>query len=710
MKAMMFDKNAILILLCLTSAIQSGMFFQQCKLNKSVNGPGWWALWNIFIFCGSACALAEMNPSLQKMGILLESPLLLAGFLSLYIGLIRFYSNEISFKFILPLYISYLLGHFFFGLSPENNLIRILLFDLCAAVLSFQSLIYIIRQMNRKGNFEGKSNIIYLSFDIILFCTCFLLLFVGIPQGPIGITGSVLLLQAVGTLLINLLLTFSLINMTTQKMHTGISEIINHFEQIFNTTPDAVAISRLSDGLYVNCNPSFYRISGYSQGEVIGKTSLELNIWENHEDRLALAKTIKETGVHEGFETTFIRKDGTIINGFLSAKIIYLRGEPHLLTITRDITSRKSAEKALRENKEQLQLIINSALEAIVVLVNQRFVYFNKKMVEFSGYSDAELVNKDILDLVHPEDAPTLLENYKLRLSGGIAPERYAVRLVQKEGGIRWLELGGVKIEWQGNPATITFITDITEKKLAELEIIAGRDKLEKLNSEKDKFFSIIAHDLRSPFAGLLGLTEMIADGAEEFTLQELKNMGGQLHQTANKLYKLLKNLLEWSQMQRGMLEYQPQWLNLNQTIDESMETLQKRSEQKAIQIVSSIDKQIQVYADKNMLNSILLNLLSNAIKFTRRNGNILITGEKKSNRFVEIAVHDSGIGISKEDIDKLFRLDSKVRSQGTEGELSTGLGLLLCKEFVERHGGRIWVDSEIEKGSTFHFTLPVSD
>ncbi len=241
-------------------------------------------------------------------------------------------------------------------------------------------------------------------------------------------------------------------------------------------------------------------------------------------------------------------------------------------------------------------------------------------------------------------------------------------------------------------------------------ELIKNNVELEKSNNQKDKFFSIIAHDLRSPFQGFLSLTKIMAEDMGSYTALELTQAGKDMHKTASNLFNLLKNLLDWAQIQKGAMSFQPELFPLSDLIAENVQVLKKRSEQKGISIINNVSDYFQVYADEKMISSVLLNLLSNAIKFTNRNGSVTICAKKTIDQSVEISVCDSGVGIGKNLIDKLFKVGEKVRTLGTEGELSTGLGLLLCKEFVEKQGGRIWVESEEGKGSTLSFTLPINN
>ena len=235
-----------------------------------------------------------------------------------------------------------------------------------------------------------------------------------------------------------------------------------------------------------------------------------------------------------------------------------------------------------------------------------------------------------------------------------------------------------------------------------------SNEELIKANSQKDKFFSIIAHDLRSPFQGFLGITQSLAENVDNYTTQELANLFKTMHDTADNLFSLLKNLLEWAQMQKGSMSFQPKELILSELIAENVHILKSRSEQKGITIVNNVTDPLRVIADEKMLTSVILNLISNAVKFTKKTGTVTINTNKTEDSMIEISVNDTGLGMPKSIVEKLFRVGEKIRSLGTEGELSTGLGLILCKEFVEKHGGKIWAKSQEGIGSTFYFTLPL--
>lgn len=239
----------------------------------------------------------------------------------------------------------------------------------------------------------------------------------------------------------------------------------------------------------------------------------------------------------------------------------------------------------------------------------------------------------------------------------------------------------------------------------AEIEL--KNNTLEELNATKDKFFSIIAHDLKNSFNGILGASKLLVSSPGKFNHEETMDYVDMIHTSSQNAYKLLENLLEWSMSQTGRIDYKPQEIELKKIVTENANIWGDQARAKNISIGSDIPGRIIVFADKNMLNTILRNLVTNAIKFTPRGGTITITAALKNNE-VEIAVCDTGIGMNESTKNKLFRINEKTSIPGTEQEPGTGLGLILCKEFVEKHDGKIWVESELGKGSEFKFALPL--
>ena len=270
-----------------------------------------------------------------------------------------------------------------------------------------------------------------------------------------------------------------------------------------------------------------------------------------------------------------------------------------------------------------------------------------------------------------------------------------------------WDERGN-QIGVVGTARDVTLTKKLENEKTEALEQLREReDNLLKINAEKDKFFSIIAHDLRGPFNGFLGLTEIMAEELSSLTREEIQDMAVDMRKSANNLFRLLENLLHWARMQQGLIPFKKEILTLLPIVNESVEMLMGSESKKGIEIVIDISNQLEVFADNNMLQTVIRNLVSNAVKFTPKGGKINILAKTNIDKSVEVSVMDSGIGMNQVMVDNLFCLDVKTNRVGTDGEPSIGLGLLLCKEFVEKHGGKLLVKSEEGKGSTFYFAIP---
>jgi PAS domain S-box-containing protein len=770
----------------------------------------------------------------------------------------------------------------------------------------------------------------------------------------------------------------------------------NLAEQKFRTamllSPDSVNINRLSDGMYVSINEGFTALTGYSLNEVVGKTSLDLNIWQNPADRNRLVAELKEKGMVLNFETCFLKKDGTVIDGLMSASLIDLDGEPHLLNVVRDITRIKQVdqelaleqslmealmnnlddfiymkdrqgrftrinnsqavllglddphhaigktdidfysdehsdqalsdemdivltgkkisleEKLTRKNRSDLWVfttkmplldhsgniigtfgiskditekkkyeenlnLLASALKSInecvsITDINDNVLFVNKAFVDTYGYTESELKEKSISLIRSPDNSPELVEeilpetlkggwkgellnknkngnSFLVSLSTSVIKDAnnqpfaligvanditikkrrelearvlfeitqgitrsenlddllklihnslgkvvYAENcfvalhdektklfsfpyfvdkfdstpsptlmkksctayvfktnepfLFQQEEFDKLQEQNEVELvglfspSWIGIPlqtpskvigvlvlqhyekenvyseTDVQFLKSVgsqiaisIERKQAEEEIKIKNELLQKVNAEKDKFFSIIAHDLRGPLSAFVAATQILEEDIQNMTLEDIREITLSMNKDATNVYSLLENLLEWSRLQRGVMEFKPAELNLLRIINSGIESVSAQAMKKGIFIDCSVNDNLKVNADIHMFETVVRNLISNSVKFTKPGGKVTISAQKESDGSISVMVADSGIGMSQELLGRLFRINEKTSRPGTSGEPSTGLGLLLCKEFIEKHGGEINVKSEEGTGSTFSFKIP---
>ena len=377
--------------------------------------------------------------------------------------------------------------------------------------------------------------------------------------------------------------------------------------------------------------------------------------------------------------------------------------------LKKEILKREIIQTELEESEALYRSILKASPDDITVtdLFGEIQIVSPATLQMLGCESEQDVMGKNVSYFTHPDEIDRAKRRTFLMLDGiQIEPEEY--RLVRLDGSVIETELNAEIIKnAEGKPTGIVMIVrDITDRKQRETEIKQKNEELKKINLEKDKFFSIIAHDLRSPFHAFLGLTQLLLEQIDELKQDQIQTFAGNLNKSAANLYRLLENLLEWSRIERGLTNPQPRVFYINEAINESLKMFKDAAHVKQLIFEENHPADYQVYADYKMTETVIRNLLSNAVKFTHKGGEITISTKQTANNFVEVAIRDTGIGMSREIIESIFRLDANNNRQGTEGEASTGLGLLLCKEFVEFNNGALQVSSEEGKGSCFSFTL----
>jgi PAS domain S-box-containing protein len=379
--------------------------------------------------------------------------------------------------------------------------------------------------------------------------------------------------------------------------------------------------------------------------------------------------------------------------------------------ITQDITERKQAEEHLIESQQIIESIINS-IPARVFWKDKHLVYLgcNTLFANDAGFSSPkDIIGKDDFQMgwskvakLYRSDDTQVINSKKPKLD-------FEESQITSEGNeINLLTSKTPLLNKQGEVIGIlgTYV-EITERKKVELALKESEAKLHQLNADKDRFISILSHDLKSPFNNLLGLSELLTKNLHKYDIDKIENFVINIHQSVQSTVNLLDDILTWARAQQGSIPFKPQNLSLRDVCNDVLMTLHPTASAKNIVIKCLAEDHLNVFADIDMLKTVLRNLVSNAIKFTNTGGAIRITAEQKDSN-VTISVSDNGIGIPPENLAKLFDISEVLTTKGTAKETGTGLGLLLCKEFVEKHGGKIWVESEIGKGSDFRFTLPI--
>jgi PAS domain S-box-containing protein len=360
------------------------------------------------------------------------------------------------------------------------------------------------------------------------------------------------------------------------------------------------------------------------------------------------------------------------------------------------------------EARSRFEMIFNSSPDAAIIsrLEDGMLIDFNESFTKFSGYSSDEIKGHTSLDIQiwnHPSDREKMVSILK---EYGFC-ENHDVLFRRKNGDAMTGLFSARIISLNGAPHILSVTRDITDRKKADELIRMKNEELKQINIEKDKLFSVIAHDLRNPFNAFMGLTELMVEDMHAMSKEEIYSIVNRMKNSCTNLNGLLENLLEWSRVEQNMIRYYPTKENLAVLVAETLSRVNDSAINKDIKIECSIGEEISVYTDKNVMQTVLRNLLFNAVKFTLPGGRISVSATHLPGKDVEISVTDTGIGMSKNMVDNLFNLNGQVNRKGTNGEPSTGLGLILCKGFIENQGGKIWVESEQGKGSTFCFTLP---
>ncbi|HEY4788032.1 MAG TPA: ATP-binding protein [Bacteroidales bacterium] len=367
------------------------------------------------------------------------------------------------------------------------------------------------------------------------------------------------------------------------------------------------------------------------------------------------------------------------------------------------IVNKHSKNKNSQNADLTLDQLFDLNLDLICITsIDGIFLRLSPQWETLLGFELKELEGHDLLGFVHPDEI-LMTKNAILSLQNQTDRIEFSSRFVCKDGNYRWLE-------WHAriNKNLIyAIVRDITTHVISEENIKASGHKLFELNAAKDKFFSIISHDLKSPFNNILGFSELLYSNLDSYNKDLIRQISEQLYNSAKTAFDLLENLLEWSNLQTQRIEYEPRQTNLSELFNLCLPFLQVMVTAKHITFEFDIPAGLTVFTDSNLTKTIIRNLLSNAIKFSHSHGKITVT-VKEYDSFAHISIIDNGVGIPAQNLNKLFRIDNKYSTLGTMNERGTGLGLILCKELVEKQGGTLSVTSQEGKGSNFTFTLPL--
>lgn len=492
-----------------------------------------------------------------------------------------------------------------------------------------------------------------------------------------------------------------------KRMEVALSDSEEKFSKAFQLSPYAITIAGVKDGKFIELNDAFVTLSGFEREEALGSSSIDMDLWVNFEDRDWVISALMEGREVKGEEFQFKKRNGETGTGLYSAQVLHLNNEPYILSSINDITDRKQAEEALRESEEKYRYMFANNPQPMWIYDLETFAFLevNQAAINRYGYSKEEFLMMTVKDIRPVEDVPKLIKDIQEIKTFNSQGDEW--KHIKKNGEIIFVEITAHSVIYNGRNARHVLVHDITDRKKAEAEIKLKNEQLILAHAEKDKFFSIIAHDLRNPLSSFLGLTQIMDEQLSNLSKDQIQEFIHSMRNSASSLYRLLQNLLQWARMKQGLIPFNPKVIHLRSMIDDSIAIVMEPAKNKGIELTCTIPGGINVFADINMLQTVIRNLVSNAMKFTPKNGKISLSARADGDYSIEISIADTGIGMNQSLVENLFRPDVQTGRPGTEGEPSSGLGLLLCKEFIEKHGGKISVESEVGKGSQFHFTIP---
>lgn len=535
-------------------------------------------------------------------------------------------------------------------------------------------------------------------------------------------------------------------NLSEYDADMDVKDII--LENIFNNAQVGIVVTN-NESIITHINTEFTRIFGYTAEDSIGCKIKELFIPEEvHEKYQGIIKLLDREKRVE-YETIRYRKDGKImpvlcriseivnngkrIGGFAVYSDIsetkkyqeeLLKSKTELeervearttelrranKELKKQIQDREKVEKELRESEQRYRTAIDNSNDGIAILRDAKHLYTNKRYLDIYGYDSVEEIEEvGVYNIIHPDDRDKVFKRSHARVRGELDGQSYEHRCIRKDGTIIHVEVSVARFIYENGPAGIAFIRDITDRKQVELELKKSKEEADRANRAKSEFLANMSHEIRTPMNAIIGMTGLLLDTRlDDEQMDQLEI----IRRSSDALLSLINDILDFSKIEAGKMDLETLDFDLRNALDEMVSLPAITAQKKGLEFIYEIDPDVSALlcGDPGRLRQIILNLTSNAVKFTERGEVLLrVSCEREEDDEVELkfSVKDSGIGISREDINRLFQSFHQVDASTTRKYGGTGLGLVISKKLVELMNGKIGVESEKGEGSTFWFTV----
>lgn len=712
---MTVDLLTLSIALSLANVLQCAALIGLALANRGRAGLVWWAAGKGVLAFGLLITTLRDVAEVPLVLYAVSNALVGGGILLLFHGVERFFGDRGHLRRLLLIWLLLLIANLLLASTGDMPPLRRILFSVVVAICSFLIGLRFLRELRP----DTRSIILFLAGVFIANGIFFALRGIVLATeenwlivSPPWQTATYLISIATTTLW-----TFGMILLVNWELSLEQRDALQQLELVFLAQPDAVLLSRLTDGVFVKVNRGFTDLSGYTAEEVLGKDGLTLKIWRSPEDRRHWAALMQRDGYCVGLEMQFRRRSGELRTCLLSSQTVMIRGVPHAISIIHDITERKRMEEALRRSDARYRLIAENATDVIWLLDTQtaRFTFFSPSVSKLIGYSATEALAFSFTDFLAPDSARYVQAalNYMLHEWEGedliaAPPWKAEIDLVHRNGHIVHAEIitSFVRDE-EGRLMVLGVARDITVRKQAEIELRLARQQAEAANRAKSAFLANVSHELRTPLHAVLGFTLLLGrDSNLTATQREYLDI---INRSGEHLLKLINDVLDLTKIEAGRYTYTAAPLDVRQLIADLQTLFRSRAEAKQLRFIVTCVPEVPtvIVSDEAKVRQILINLLGNAIKFTHH-GMVQLRVELAQPSQLLFVVEDTGIGIPPFEQANLFQPFFQGQ-QAAPDATGAGLGLSISYELARLMGGDLTVYSEgVGRGARFTLALPL--